>query len=242
MILKDKHVVLTGASSGIGREIALTLGGENRLELLGRDIESLENLAVRFPNSNAWQCDLSQRGEVEQTARKLTERCEQPIDIIILNAAVQTPQSLSTPSFDMDTAETELTINFLSICSLINQLLPFLPKGAVIALVNTGLAIAPKKSSPIYCASKAALRSLGHSLSYDLTPRGIHIRQIYLPLVDTPMTQGRGSKKITAEYAARSVLQGIEGKREETFVGKTAILWWLSRIAPRVARKILANQ
>lgn len=239
--LKDKRVVLTGASSGIGWELASRLAPDNDLEAVGRNLEALRSIERRFPRARAFPCDLARREAVEALGLELAGTGERPIDLLLCNAATQSQPGLSSPEFRYDTMRDELAVNFVSVCQLIRLLLPRMEAGSAIVLVNSGLAIAPKGSAPIYCASKAALRSLGQSLAIELAPRRVRVQQVYLPLVDTRMTKGRGSGKLSASAAAEAILRAVESGRSETYVGKTRWLWWLFRAAPGIARRVMAR-
>ena len=62
-----------------------------------------------------------------------------------------------------------------------------------------------------------------------------------MPLVDTPMTRGRGNGKISPAAAANAIVKGIERDRHEIYIGKARLLPLISRVAPGFARKILKN-
>jgi uncharacterized oxidoreductase len=62
-----------------------------------------------------------------------------------------------------------------------------------------------------------------------------------MPLVDTDMTRGRGSGKISAKTAALAVIGGISARRDEIWVGKSRLLRTLNRLAPGVAARLLRN-
>ena len=105
--------------------------------------------------------------------------------------------------------------------------------------VNSGLALAPKTSSAVYCATKAALNSFSNSLGYQLEKTNIRVLQAFMPLVDTPMTEGRGAGKITAAEAAETLLNGLTREDPITDVGKVRLLRILLRLSPNLARKIM---
>ena len=76
-------------------------------------------------------------------------------------------------------------------------------------------------------------------MRFQLEQDGVLVSEVILPLVDTPMTEGRGMGKITAATAAHAILAGIENRRQTIHVGKAKLLPILSRLAPSVGRKIL---
>jgi uncharacterized oxidoreductase len=104
--------------------------------------------------------------------------------------------------------------------------------------------LAPKSSSPVYCASKAALRSFTKSLRAQVRQAGwvIQIQEALPPLVDTDMTRGRGKGKISAETAAFQILKGIAKGSAEIDVGATALLRWILRLSPALGERIMIGR
>ena len=134
----------------------------------------------------------------------------------------------------MDSIEREVAINFTAICRLTARLLTALKASQESAVlnVNSGLALAPKTTSAVYCASKAALENFSRSLRYQLEGTSVTVLQAFLPLVETPMTEGRGSGKMAASDAATAILSGLENGTTENYIGKSKLLAVLMRIVP----------
>jgi short-subunit dehydrogenase involved in D-alanine esterification of teichoic acids len=217
------------------------LSPENRLVIIGRDAGKLRALQLRFPSIQAVLCDLADLHAVDAVSRELAAG-EDRFDVLICNAAVQHDAMFVDPGFRADLIGAEVATNFSSIALLVSRLLPKLREangGAVISLINSGLAITPKKTSAVYCATKAALRSLAQSLRYQLAASQVRVAQAYLPLVDTAMTSGRGTGKMSPQAAAREIIAGIENETGENFVGKSKWLYRIHRVAPSLARKIV---
>lgn len=234
MDLLKKHIVITGATSGVGRELVRKLVSTNRITAIGRDAAKLAELRRDHPAISTLQCDLADLAAVERACAALLDRAE-PIDILICNAAMQNEPRFTDADFHPGEIASEVTTNFTSIAFMVARLQPLLGRGdspSTIALVNSTLALAPKTTSAVYCATKAALRSLGRSLGYQFADHGIRVSQAYLPLVDTAMTAGRGSGKISASEAAAGILDGIRLDHTEHFIGKARLVRFLHRIAP----------
>lgn len=124
-------------------------------------------------------------------------------------------------------------------------MLPILARQPEAAIVNitTGLALAPKKSSPVYCATKAGLRSFTRALRYQVEEFAPHVQvqEVLPPLVDTRMTKGRGSGKLSPEAVAETLVSAIERGTEECYVGKSRLLRLVMRVVPSVAYRILRS-
>ena len=212
MNLTDKKILLTGGSSGIGAALAEALPAER------------DALA-------AWV-----RDEHPDTA------------VLINNAAVQRTLDFvgGERAALLQNLAQELAVNLEAPVALTAALLPVLASQPQAAVVNitTGLALAPKKSTPVYCAAKAGLHNFTRALRYQTEAAAPHIRvqEIVPPLVDTRMTAGRGSGKLSPEAVADAVVRAIESGRAETCIGKIHLLKWLLRLAPSAAYRILRNE
>ncbi len=113
----------------------------------------------------------------------------------------------------------------------------------MIVNVSSGLAVSPKTSAPVYCATKAALGSLTRTTRYRMEDGGlpIGVMHVVLPLVDTPMTTGRGTGKMTPEAVAEVIAEGISKDRKEVWIGRASILRLLTALVPTLAVKLLRN-
>ncbi|MDP1626671.1 SDR family NAD(P)-dependent oxidoreductase [Parvibaculum sp.] len=166
-----------------------------------------------------------------------------PLDIIIHNAAIQQPLNYASGTAIGDAADKEIAVNLVAPIRLTELLLPHMrhPGGAVCFLTSV-LAYRPKTSAPVYCASKAGLRSFALALRHQLAPQGIRVVEIVPPLVGTAMTGGRGRGKISPEKAARAVLAGLARGEPQIVIGKARTALLLDRWAPRLLARLMANQ
>ena len=240
MNLNKKHIVITGGTSGIGYQMVKSLQANNEIIVISKNENRLVALSKEFENIIIYQADLSKLEEVESVAKLITETF-QSIDVLINNAAVQYTPTFIDDAFDYANINHEVMINFTSICSLTYLLLPALThqNKAVILMINTGLALAPKTTSAIYCATKGALNNFTQSLRYQLGNSNISVQQAFLELVETGMTAGRGSNKMSAEDASEIIIKGLKGDVLEHDIGKVKLLRLLLRLVPSVAKKIM---
>jgi uncharacterized oxidoreductase len=187
-------------------------------------------------------CDLAVPDAVRALAARLARRSR--IDLLINNAALQAGLPLTDPRFDPGATVAEVQINLVAPALLAHGLrgpLERAPPGAAIVNLSSGLAYFPKRDTGLYCATKAGLRSFSQSLRYQLAPGGIRVIEVILPLVATPMTAGRGNRKMDPDAAARAILAGIARGRDEVHVGKARLLPLLNRIAPFIVRRMLMS-
>ncbi len=240
MILKRRNTVLTGGTSGIGRELVRLLHPDNQVLVVARSKTRLDELSDSFPGISTCYADLAQPTGVEAAAAAACSGFDS-LDLIINNAAVQFTPTFIDPDFSYPSIQQEIAVNLTAVCGLTALLLPQLNSGheAAILNVNSGLALVPKTQSAVYCATKAAVNNFSQALRNQLEDTHVKVFQAFMPLVDTPMTEGRGTGKLSAAEAARAMLRGVERGVEDNDIGKVRVLRLLSRFAPGMARKIM---
>jgi uncharacterized oxidoreductase len=137
----------------------------------------------------------------------------------------------------------EMAVNFSATVALSVGLLPLLTRQESAAIINvtSGLALAPKTSAPVYCVTKAAVRSFTRALRYQCENSHSHILVLEAlpPMVDTEMTAGRGRGKISAERCAAEILAGVKAGQHEIYVGKSALLRTIMRTSPALGYAIM---
>ena len=164
MKLYGRTIVLTGATSGIGRAIADRLSGSNRIIAIGRSSPRSNALTDAHPGLTFVDADLAIVEEVEKASLAVLQHPN--ISGLINCAAIQNTPRLLDPGFDLAVMHREIAINFGAVCHLIARLLPILMKqpDSFILNVNSGLALVPKTNSAVYCATKGALNIFSQAL------------------------------------------------------------------------------
>jgi len=240
MELKNKRILITGGTSGIGLEMVKKLAHSNQIIVISRKGTLPEAFSGgEFP-VRLFHINLANKPEVESVMNIIQQEFSS-IDVLINNAAMQcTPEFLSD-DFSFDSIQTEIDVNFSSICHLTYLALPLLLEAekASVLNVNSGLAIAPKRGSAIYCATKSALDSFSKSLDYQLAETTVDVQQAFLPLVETGMTEGRGSGKLKADYVAQQIIKGLETDKKINDIGKVKLLRLINTLVPPLARRIM---
>ncbi|MGN9813363.1 SDR family oxidoreductase [Micromonospora sp. BQ11] len=245
MNLADSTVLITGATRGIGRELTEQLLGLGaHVVAVGRDHQQLTFLTGTYGDRvTPWAVDLADPDAVDVLVRQLPER-HPTLAMVINNAGVQTITDLFADDAAMrPVLRAEIAVNLDAVVALCTGLLPQLRRQPSAAIVNvtSGLALAPKASAPVYCATKAAVRTFTRALRYQCQDTAPHIRvtDVILPLVDTDMTRGRGHGKISAAAAATAIIAGIHRGSPEVYIGKARLLPALLRLAPALAYRTL---
>lgn len=244
--LSRSNALVTGGARGIGLELTRQLVRKGcRVIAVGQNQHQLDELSAAFPDAvTTWAADLSSTAEVDALVAGLASN-HPDINILINNAGVQFEMDLIAPAKtpNLDLGRREIAINFDAVVALTMGLLPILEQQERAAIVNitSALAIAPKASSPVYCATKAAVRSFTKALRYQCSKRAAHVvvTEAIMALVETDMTAGRGSRKISAQKAAAEVISGLEMEKDEIWVSKTKLLRLLNRLSPQVAERLM---
>ncbi|MGN6619894.1 MAG: SDR family oxidoreductase [Sphingomonas sp.] len=236
MKLSGKTAIVTGGNDGIGREIARALKAKGVTVIaVGRDAGRLE--AAGAEGFETIAADLATPGGVDAVAAAAASR---PIDVLINNAGMGADYLIDEP---IDLAEVDrcVALNLTAPIHLITRLLPALrarPE-AMIVNVTSGLAIAPNARSPVYCATKAGLRSFTLALRGQLAGSRVHILEALPPVVETRMTEGNTHKKLPAHECARQIVGAMEAGRDEANVGMTRMLRAAYSVSPAFARRIM---
>lgn len=244
MNLNGKTILITGGTSGVGKALVERLVPHNpTVIVLGRNPIELARLRDKFDNVHPYRCDLDDAAELKETISAVIQAFP-TVSVVINNAGIQATEQLTSRDFRFNSIETEIATNLtapIKICAL--MLKPMVNLGSPAAFVNitSGLGLYPKTSSAVYCATKAALRSFSISLRYQLEGTSLSVHEAILPLVDTPMTEGRGKGKLSPAAVANAIVDGVEKDKSEIFVGKTKLMPIVSRISPRLMASIMKS-
>ena len=236
MKLAGKTALVTGGTDGIGLEIARQLKGKGvSVVVVGRDPGRLA--AARGEGFEATEADLS---DAAGCARIVEELAGVPLDLLINNAGMGGPTDL-LGDFDLAMTDRAIFLNVNAPMHLIAGLLPGLRARPEAAIVNvtSGLAIAPRAGAPVYCATKAALRSFTQALRAQLADSRVHVIEALPPVVDTRMTASNPRKKMPAADCAAAIVAGIEADTPEIYIGAVKVLRAVSEVAPALGRRIM---
>jgi NAD(P)-dependent dehydrogenase (short-subunit alcohol dehydrogenase family) len=216
----DRRVWITGASSGIGRAVALELVRRGAMVIASaRTREALVQLARESGSDriHSLPLDVTNRRAMLDAARMIRERFG-GLDVAFFNAG--TCEYVDVRRFDSTIFERVMETNFLSMVYGIEAALPLLRESTHPHLVGMSSTVAygglPRAEA--YGASKAAIKHLLESLRVDLAPEGIPVTVVCPGFVKTPLTDRNDFAMpfaISAERAARYIADGIAGQRDE---------------------------
>jgi uncharacterized oxidoreductase len=188
MDLSTNTVLITGGASGIG--FALTerfLSAGSEVIVCGRREEKMREAQIKYPNLHIRVCDVSHSSDRVSLFEWVTREFPK-LNILVNNAGIQRRFQIAQNS-DWEKIEEELAINLDAPIHLSALFIPHLLKQEHPAILNitSGLAFAPMASAPVYCATKAALRSFTLSLRHQLSATPISVIEIIPPAVNTDL-------------------------------------------------------
>ena len=228
----NKTVLITGASSGIGKGLALEVAARGgRLGLVARREEVLNEIVeeIRAHNGTAIAvgADVRDANAMKQAADHVRSDLG-PIDVLIANAGIGVTDHAA--NLDPEKVAEVMNINVLGAVNSAAAVLPQMlerQSGQLVAIASLagyrGLA-----KSAAYCASKAALSSFFESLRIDLRHTGVTVTIIYPGFIKTPLTSGRAAKMpylMELDEGVKKIVSAIEkGKKSYAFPWQLATI------------------
>ncbi|MCR4322381.1 MAG: SDR family oxidoreductase [Candidatus Brocadiaceae bacterium] len=192
MRFKHKRIIVTGASSGIGRAISKRLSVEGaELLVIGRNADQLKNLCEEISTAGGYAkflvCDLSKEENRKTLCESISEIWHDKIDILINAAGIYSMEAIrnNTPDLWYQLME----INVIAPADLLSKLVLKLAKGAVVVNISSVAGIVATPGSSVYASTKAAILSFTRSAAAELAKRGIRVNAILPGMVKTPMME-----------------------------------------------------
>lgn len=257
LYFQNKVVIITGASSGIGRELAFRLASEGaRLALAARDATRLEEVRIecekRGGKTIAVPTDVAEQSQCEALIAKTVEAFGR-IDILVNNAGISMWAYFDEVT-DLGIFEQIMQVNYMGSVYCTHYALPYLKqsRGQIVGVSSlTGKNGIPTRSG--YGASKHAMAGFFDTLRIELEPDGVAVTMIYpgfvatevrkrafggdgKPLGDSPV---REKEIMTVEECVNQMLPVIRGRKRElvmTLRGKLGL--WIKLIAPKLVDNI----
>ncbi len=241
--MTSKRVALvTGGTSGIGLAFAERLYADGyRVVVCGRDEGRLADMRKRLPDAMCMRCDVTDFAELKGLVSRIADEFGR-LDLLVSNAGTLHDRNI-IDGIDAVAIEYETRLNLTApmvLTSLATPLLLRTPEAAII-FVTSGYALAPATRAPVYSAAKAGMRSFAKAIRRQLSPHGVRVIEVVPALVDTPSVAHLGGKKITPAAVVEASLAALRKGKAEAFVGQTAMLPALLRLAPSVAEGIVAK-
>lgn len=232
MFWQDKTVLITGASSGIGRGLAIELSRRGaKVGLIARRADALAEVVGEIEAANgkalALPADVLNADSLRAAADSLRSALG-PIDVLIANAGIGA--TVDGAELKGSTVAGVINVNVLGAANSVEAVVPEMVKrgSGQLVVISSLAAYRGLPKSAAYCASKAAVSAFFESLRLDLQPRGIDVTIIHPGFIKTPLTAGRHAQMpflMELDDAVRKIVSAIE-KRKKSY----AFPWQLATI------------
>lgn len=242
MNIEGRKVLITGASRGLGCTLAFAFAEAGASEVFAG--------ARKAPDIEKLRRDAAVMGapvtpiKLDVTIEEHTSAAAQLgfVDILVNNAGIAgygNPVSMS-----LEAAVEEMNVNYFGALRMTRELAPAMIERGEGMIVNVATAFA-KINLPIvatYCASKAALFSLGQALRAYLSDKGVHVMTVMPTTIDTDMAKGADVPKMTTDFVAGEILRHIRAESIDPPIGQEAehVLEQL-KIDPLALEKMLSQ-
>src|SRR5437870_11860372 len=237
MNLRNRTILITGGSAGIGLAFALKfLELGNEVIVTGRRQALLDEVKAKYAKLHVIQSDVANPAEIAALAVRV--KADFPkLDVLMNNAGIMLHKNLKVPAADLDGLMAEMNINVGGVIGMTSAFIDILKanKGTLIN-VSSALAFVPLPSAPIYSATKAAIHSYTQSLRFQLEETGVEVIDLMPPAVKTDLAadiaEGDGITLMTTDELVKQSFALLEKGALEIRPGQAKQLALMRRLAP----------
>lgn len=254
MTFTNKTILITGASSGIGKASAelFAKNGANII-LVARDEEKLNKVNQEISHKNiktlACRCDVSDKNQVKQMTDTVIEKFDK-IDVLVNNAGFAIYGSVSNTS--IDDIESQMRTNYLGMVYCTKNLLPYMLKQKSGHIVNVASVAASFGLPGIasYCASKFAMLGFSEGLKHELKGTGVDVTVVSPIMVrtnffDNPSFENMPKNtalSLSAENVAKAIVKASTSSRLEIIVPRLVRgVVWAKHTLPDIVNPVVGN-
>lgn len=240
-----RSILITGASSGIGRAVALEYAAPGvRLVLVGRDAARLEQAAERCRAKGARVetalVDVRDRQAMHDFIRAAD--ASEPLDLVLANAGINTGLPAGALAEDPEAVRGILSINLIGALNTVEPIIePMCARGrGVVALTGSIAAVRGLPYSPAYCATKAYVHVYAEALRGTLARKGVAVSLIVPGFVHTALNEKLVSPKplaMTDDRAARIIRRGLD--RRKPVIAFPRLLYWGARLTTALPARLV---
>jgi short-subunit dehydrogenase len=251
---KDKIVLITGASSGIGEASAIQFAKKGSdIVLVARSMEKLQQVEKKISNFKTktlvCQCDVSDKSQVKKMAQEVLEKFGR-VDVLVNNAGFAIYGSIS--DLTTEEIESQMKTNYFGMVYCIKNFLPKMLEQKSGHIVNVASVAASFGLPGIasYCASKFAMLGFSEGLQHELKETGVGITVVSPIMVRTNFFDHSSFEKmpkysptsLSPETVAKTVLKAASSSRLEIIVPSIVrIAVWVKHTFPYLINPILSS-
>ena len=212
----DKKIWITGASSGIGRSLAIKFANEGwKVAASARRENLLKELSNKYPNIESFPLDVTNINKCNSVFKEIIEKFEN-IEICVFGTGIHDPES--EKEFNLDKIKKIMEVNFFGVMNSINSVYSYYnkKKSGLISVISSVAGYRGLPAAGAYCASKSALTSFTESLYFEMKRKNVRVTLISPGFIKTPMTdQNTFSMPMikSPEFAAEQIYLGLIKKK-----------------------------
>lgn len=245
--LAERHVLITGASSGIGRAAASAVARKGAtVFLLARRGDELATLIDEIRAAGgvayAYPCDITDSDSVEHTVKTILDE-HGHVDMLVNNAGRSIRRAIHRSTDRLHDFERTMAVNYFGALRLTLALLPQMRErkfGHIVNISSAGVQVATPRFSA-YLASKAALDKFTEVAAIETMADGVTFTTIHMPLVRTPMITPSGDQgpSESPEWAAATIVRALTERPKRIDVPLGTIAEYSALITPNIRDRIL---
>ena len=212
----EKKIWITGASSGIGRSLAIKFANEGwKVAASARRENLLNELSNKYPNIESFPLDVTDINKCNSVFKEIIEKFKN-IEICVFGTGIHDPES--EKEFNLDKIKKIMEVNFFGAMNSINSVYSYYneKKGGQISVISSVAGYRGLPAAGAYCASKSALTSFTESLYFEMKRKNVRVTLISPGFIKTPMTDQNDFPMPmikSPEFAAEQIYLGLIKKK-----------------------------
>ena len=212
----EKKIWITGASSGIGRSLAIKFANEGwKVAASARRENLLNELSNKYPNIESFPLDVTDINKCNSVFKEIIEKFEN-IEICVFGTGIHDPES--EKEFNLDKIKKIMEVNFFGVMNSINSVYSYYneKKSGQISIISSVAGYRGLPAAGAYCASKSALTSFTESLHFEMKRKNVRVTLISPGFIKTPMTDQNDFPMPmikSPEFAAEQIYLGLIKKK-----------------------------
>ncbi|WP_280363467.1 SDR family NAD(P)-dependent oxidoreductase [Nocardia wallacei] len=245
--LTGRHVLITGASSGIGRAAALAVAAKGAVVfLLARRGDELDAVVqeIRAAGGEAYgyQCDVTDSESVDHTVKTILDTHDH-VDMLVNNAGRSIRRAVHRSTDRLHDFERTMAVNYFGAVRMTLALLPRMRErkfGHIVNISSAGVQVATPRFAA-YLASKAALDKFAEVTAAEMLADNITFTTIHMPLVRTPMItpSGKQGPSESPEWAAATIVRALTDRPKRIDVPLGTLAEYGTLFTPRLKDRIM---
>ena len=207
-----KNIWITGASSGIGKALAIKFANEGwQVAASARRESLLKELSNQYTNIQSFPLDVTDSDKCKSVFKDIVEKFEN-IEICVFGTGIHDPQS--EKKFNLEKIKKIMEVNFFGTMNSINSVYDYFGQRKVgqISIISSVAGYRGLPAAGAYCASKSALTSFAESLHFEMKRKNVRVSLISPGFIKTPMTDQNDFPMPmikSPEFAADQIYNGL---------------------------------